>query len=90
MKIFKYNCQNIKDISMTCFCDVVVENDSLIFINKISSKVVKKRGNRYLLNIIAEKLNNRDKIATFKDILSLWRTDYEMVIAELLEMGYFE
>lgn len=90
MKIYSYNEKNLSAISLTCFCEVIVSEEYLIFVNKVTSKIKKKTGNKYVVDIIAEKLNNREKINVFEKLFYIWRNDYLNVLEELKGDGFFE
>lgn len=90
MKIYRYNDKNLTEISLTCFCEVIASGEYLLFVNKVTSRVKKKLGNKYVTDIIAEKLNNREKIHAVENLLAAWRSDYVSVVEELKDDGYFE
>lgn len=90
MKVYTYNENNLDGLSLTCFCEAIADGSFIVFINKITSKYTRFSGNSYVINYIVEKLNNRDIIFTFNNLLAIWRSDYKDVIKELINDGYIE
>lgn len=90
MNIVRYTKINISQLRLTIFCYVIVENNSLVFINRINRKTRRKIGNPMVLSLLSNRLNNRKTIAESETLLKQWRFDYQEVIEDLIEEGYFE
>lgn len=89
MKVYVYNQKSIQKKQLIVFCEVISQGDQLVFINRVSGKSVRKMGNSYISDILAKKLNEREDADVLRSLFALWRSDYETVLDELTEEGYF-